>query len=153
MDWFGFVQAVASVATAIGVGLAALQLRQAHIQARTQFEDEFTKEFRDLVKQLPLEALLGEHLDEGQYPAALPIFYRYMDLCNEQAFLRWQGRVSRETWKNWSDGMRDLFAQPEFERAWSDIAARSKGSFKELRLLHEKQFKDDPFKWSKDSIQ
>lgn len=151
MDWFAFTQAVASVATSIGVGLAALQLRQSQVQERSQFEDGITEQYRAIIRDLPLEALFGEVVEEATLKAALPDFYRYIDLCNEQIFLRQQGRVSKETWANWCDGMRDLFRRPAFENAWLEIERRTQGvSFDEFRRLKADKFQSDPAKWGKE---
>lgn len=64
VDW---VQTVASVVTAIGVLIAGSQLRLTKKQAVTQFEDQPASQYRALARELPIEALLGEPLEEQQY--------------------------------------------------------------------------------------
>ncbi|MDQ7954757.1 MAG: hypothetical protein RET84_02555 [Pseudomonadota bacterium] len=55
---------IASVATAVGVGVAAYQLFVARQQARTTFEDLLNGQYWVLIKRLPLEALSGEHIGQ-----------------------------------------------------------------------------------------
>src|SRR4051794_20458991 len=92
------VTAIASAATAVGVLLAAAQLWMAARQATTQFEDTLNAQYRDIARRLPVAALLGEALQEDAYQDALPDFYHYFDLSNEQAFLHLKGRVRSSTW-------------------------------------------------------
>jgi hypothetical protein len=33
------------------------------------------------------------------------VFYRYIDLTNQQVFRRRQGRITSETWHNWCEGI------------------------------------------------
>lgn len=61
--------------------------------------------------------------------------YHYFDLCNQQVYLADAGRISRETWKFWQDGIMSNIKHPAFEWAWSEIAARSNGDFSELRAI------------------
>ena len=61
--------------------------------------------------------------------------YHYFDLCNEQAFLHNNGRISSKTWLFWREGIASNLARPAFARAWCEIAARANGDFSELREL------------------
>jgi uncharacterized membrane protein YfbV (UPF0208 family) len=56
------IQDVASIATAIGVFFAAIQLWHTRARAITTFEDSLANEYREIVGRLPTEALLGETL-------------------------------------------------------------------------------------------
>ena len=71
----------------------------------------------------------------------------YIDLTNEQIFLRQYNRVSAKTWENWRDGIKSNLARPAFKRAWNEIKLRVPKSFEELRRLEKVDFKDDPLKW------
>ena len=132
---FTVINATASVVMALGVVVAARQLRLTKRQALVDFEDTLSREYRQIAAELPLEALLGESLPEQQMKKALPTFYRYFDLSNEQAFLHEIRRVSPETWKFWCDGIASNLRRPAFRLAWSLICARSNSDFKELRAL------------------
>jgi hypothetical protein len=143
IDW----TSVGSIATAIAVLIAAWQLRRGTVQARTDFEDDLSREYRELARSIPVNALLGRELPEPEFEEALPALYRYVDLSNEQVFLRMQGRICRATWNNWLDGIRSNFERPAFAMAWSRVKTNAKGSFSELRKLEDGQFKEDPRRW------
>ena len=129
------VSAAASVATALGIFLAAGQLYFSSRQAMTQFEDQLSGQYREIARRLPLEALLGETLSEEAHASALSDFYDYFDLSNEQAFLRRQGRVSTITWSNWLEGIQENLRRPAFARAWNEVRGRAPDSFDELRKI------------------
>jgi hypothetical protein len=105
------------------------------------------REYREIAHSLPAKALLGESLTLEEQASALDEFYHYIDLSNEQAFLRYQGRVTRSTWRNWSEGMRVLLQRPAFAVAWRHIKLKAPSSFQELRLLEASAFSADPRSW------
>ena len=129
------LSALSSIATAVGVAVAAYQLFVTRRQATTTFEDTLNTQYRQAIERLPIEALFGEKLKEQDQAELLPHFYRYFDLCNEQAFLFSLGRVSKKTWENWEDGIRGNMARPAFRSAWCDVARRANGDFESLRKL------------------
>jgi hypothetical protein len=142
-----WINSAAGVATAVGVFLAWWQFRMTKIQARVAFEDQLASEYRRITEQLPVSALLGEELSDDDILKCLAAFYRYIDLTNEQIFLRMQGRISESTWWNWRDGIRAHLGRPAFQRAWTMVAARTADSFQELRRLETSRFLDDPRAW------
>ena len=83
MDWLSLISACASVATAIGVSLAGWQIRLAKRQAKIQFEDDLTRQYREIIREIPTDALLGRDISEQEYQKARHAFYRYLDLSNE----------------------------------------------------------------------
>jgi hypothetical protein len=129
------IAALASLATAVGVLVAARQLALSKQQARTDFEDQLNAQYRELVRQLPVEALLGEPLTPAVQASHLGAFYHYFDLSNEQAFLWRQGRVSRGTWDNWVEGIEQNLRRPAFSAAWVEVSTRAPESFNDLRTL------------------
>lgn len=135
MTLLEFLSAIASLATAVGVGVAAYQLLVARRQALTTFEDSLNSQYRLVIERLPLEALFGEAMAQDMIQALLPHFYRYFDLCNEQAFLHKNERVSEKTWRNWEDGIKTNMNRPAFAAAWSEVAARANDDFEHLRRL------------------
>lgn len=126
--------ALSSIATAISAAVAAYQLLISRRQATTSFEDSLNTQYRKVIKPLPIEALFGEPL-KVDLLGLLPHFYRYFDLCNEQAFLFSLGRVSEKTWKNWEEGIKGNMARPAFKAAWQEVARRAEGDFESLRKL------------------
>lgn len=129
------LSALSSIATAVGVAVAAYQLFVTRRQATTTFEDTLNTQYRQAIERLPIEALFGDKLKDQDQAELLPHFYRYFDLCNEQAFLFGLGRVSDKTWHNWEEGIKGNMARPAFASAWSEVARRANGDFDSLRQL------------------
>jgi len=147
MDFAAIFNSISSVATAIGVVVAATQLIASRKQSITQFEDALNREYREIIQKIPTKALLGEKLSEQEYQESLDNFYYYIDLTNEQIFLRKVRRVRKNTWQNWCDGIRSNLSRPAFYRAWKEIKRRSDRNFQELRMLEERNYMSDPAKW------
>jgi hypothetical protein len=135
MQFLEVLSALSSFATAFGVGVAAYQLRITRKQSVTTFEDSLTAQYRQVASTLPLKALLGESITNEEHDAHLQYFYRYFDLCNEQAYLHKTGRISESTWDFWKDGILTNLRRPAFTTAWQEIASKANDDFGELRLL------------------
>jgi hypothetical protein len=141
------LSAVGSIATAVAVFVAAWQVRKNTQQAKTDFEDNLSREYRDVARSIPVRAHLGQELGKEEFEQAFPWLYQYIDLTNEQIFLRMNGRISKATWLNWVDGMKSNLGRPAFTQAWARIKEGSSGSFAELRRLEASGFENDPRKW------
>ena len=135
MTAFELVQEVSNIATAIGVGIAAWQLAHSRQQAQSAFEDSFTEQYRRILGQMPLDALLGAPLSEDELKQSLRAFYEYFDLSNEQVFIGRRGRFRAERWANWQEGIRRNMARPAFRQAWAKLLPTLDGSFDGLREL------------------
>src|SRR5882724_10109574 len=94
INWINIFTAFSSAATAVGVFLAWWQIRSAKQLSRTQFEDSLAQEYRQLIQPIPVKALLGEALTEQEYQESLKYLYHYVNLTNDQIFLRQQGRIN-----------------------------------------------------------
>jgi hypothetical protein len=127
------IQTIGSLVTAAGVVIAARQLFHSQQQARSSFEDQLSAQYREIARQLPIEALLGEELEQGAQLAALPEFYHYFDLSNEQAYLHRHGRVRPDAWREWLEGIQQNLARPAFREAWREVNRRSPESFSDLK--------------------
>ena len=134
-------------ATAIGVAIAMIQLWRTATQAVTTFEDSISKEYRDIARRIPYKALVGVEMTENEKNEALNEIYNYMDLCNEQIFLRKAKRVRRSTWNDWQEGMRSNFGLPFFAEASDEILGRLPNTFNELRRVKDCGYSTDPRKW------
>jgi len=146
-DLIQAIQAIGSIATAIGVFLAWWQFRQRAIAARTDFEDDLDREYRELARKIATGALLGNELTDSEQNESLKYFFYYIDLSNQQVFLRKHGRIGEKTWRYWCDGMESNLTLPAFKKAWEYIKQES-NSFAELRRLEETRFKGDPHSWN-----
>lgn len=131
---------IANISTALAAIFAAWQLRLSKKQATTAFEVALAKEYREIAARLPTKAFLGEHLTEIEHADSFDEMHRYFDLCNQQAFLAAEGRITKETWKFWKDGINSNMNRPAFKHAWFEIAERSNGDFTELRAIAPPQF-------------
>lgn len=115
---FKSISLIGEVTTAIAVW----ELAEGRKQARTELEDTLSHEYRDLLQNIPVKALLGEPLSETEYAEAHDELYRYVDLSNEQVFLRKNGRVSVETWQSWASGIEANLALPAYDKFIGGIA-------------------------------
>jgi hypothetical protein len=120
-----------------------LQLGLAKRVSQLQFEDGLAKEYRDLINRLPTKILLGARLSRDAYKSTYDELFHYIDPSNEQCMLRSQGRVGRDVWKSWSEGIEGNLKLQAFSEVWNDIKSRTE-SFQELRKL-EKDFRKDPY--------
>ena len=123
------------IVTMVGVIIGAIQLLRQVREAKTAFEDGFAKEYRELLANIPVRAMLGEQLGAEELQKHLHLFYHYFDLCNEQAFLARAGRIRTRTWRFWCEGIQDNMTRPAFRQAWEFIEPRSPTDFTELRKL------------------
>jgi hypothetical protein len=136
-------EVITSAATSVlcvGVWMTWRQVRLAEEQTRTSFEDSMVRDFRDVMREIPIEALLGGELTAAQRAQSLSAFYRYFDLCNAQAYLHREGRIRPETWQHWRRGIKARLSRPEFRRAWDDIRTRLPDGFDRLRELDAEMF-------------
>lgn len=147
MDWMQLIEIIALAATAVGVVFVAVQIKQTKEQAITSFEDDMTRQYRDIIQKISVKALLKEKLNDADFEKDLNYIYNYIDLTNEQIFLRQQNRISKKTWENWRDGIKSNMDLPAFTRAWARIKEKAHESFEELRHLEKSEYQEDPKKW------
>lgn len=141
------VETFAAVATSVGVFFVVWQLWQTKKQAVTLFEDQLASEYRLLARAIPASALLGEELENDKFLEAREYVYNYIDLSNEQVFLRQIGRVSKRTWEYWREGIKSNLSRPVFARVWAEVKKSVPESFQELRRLEREGFSSDPKRW------
>jgi hypothetical protein len=104
----------ASIATAFGVAVAAWQIWENGKLAQSTFEDSFDQQYRKLAMEIPVDALIGTPIPEAKKLIVREIIYNYLDLCNEQVYLRVKKRVRTERWKDWQDGIKENLRKPAF---------------------------------------
>ena len=142
-----FWQNVSSIATSIGVLLILYQIWQSRKIAQASFEDSVDREYRELVKDIPMDALVGKPLTNERQSEARELAYNYLDLCNEQVFLRKNGRVSATRWSDWAEGIQQNIKKPLFHDVWRDVMYNAPETFTGLVRLVEAGFKEDPRDW------
>ncbi len=143
MNW----DSIASIATSIGVLIAAWQLREARRVAQTTFEDSFDQQYRELSMKIPVDSLLGKETPENKISEAREVIYNYLDLCNEQISLRKKNRVNKKCWESWQEGIKDNLEKSAFQKVWAEVKAEAPETFTFLLLLEKKNFSSDPKKW------
>jgi hypothetical protein len=137
---------VAAIATAVGVGIGAWQIRESRKLAQSSFEDSLDQQYRELAHGIPVDALLGKSIDDIEYETR-ELIYNYLDLSNEQVFLRTKGRITESTWKDWCKGIESHLSKPTFNKIWEEIKVEAPGSFSALEKLEQTSFSKDPRKW------
>ena len=146
MDW----NAIASIATAAGVAFAAWQIRQSSKIAQSQFEDALDSQYRALVMVIPVDALIGKPVPMSSGSEVRECIYNYLDLSNEQTYLRRRKRIRADVWADWSSGMRDHLSKPAFATVWDEVKRESPGTFSWLERLERSGFAEDPYQWKAD---
>jgi hypothetical protein len=116
-------------------------------QSKTTFEDSLSKEYRDIARNIPYNALIGKELDDNEKNQASNEIFNYMDFCNEQIFLRKSGRVRKNTWNNWQEGMCTNLSLPIFVSVSEEVFNALPDTFVELRKVIEQNFNTDPNNW------
>ena len=143
IDWV----LIASSLTAIGVVIAAWEIRQGWKLSQTQFEDSLDQQYRELAKGIPVDALIGKNVREEQKELTRELIYNYLDLSNEQVFLRQKNRIRKDTWLDWCSGINSHLGKTEFQSVWQEIKAESPNTFSFLEKLEVTNFKGDPKTW------
>jgi hypothetical protein len=133
-----------SIATAIGVGIAAWQIWESRKLTSAAFEDSFDQQYRELSYSIPVDALLGKVLDPKNEEQAREAVYNYLDLCNEQVYQRAMKKVSSQRWHEWALGIEANLSRPFFNRVWCEVKQCSPGSFSFLEEWEKAKFKTDP---------
>lgn len=145
MNWD--LNTIASIATAVGVFIAAWQIWESRRLAQTTFEDSLDKQYRSLVMQIPVDVLIGKPVPDGKKPEVRELIYNYLDLCNEQAYLRKKKRITKARWNEWSEGIRDNMYKPAFKEVWEEIKREAPSTFSSLTQLEKNGFDCDPAIW------
>lgn len=124
--------------------IAASQFWLSRLQRKTEFEDSIVNQYRATIRpQLIAAALVHETLSARAISEQFAAFYSYLDLSNEQLFLRMHGRVRKRTWLLWSSGIQGNLERSGFRESWEAVRWRT-GDFNELRLVCDTRFGRDP---------
>lgn len=147
-----YLKELAPLITAVSVFLAALGIWINRLMAQSAFENQLAKEYRELIREIPVDVLIGKkgftsRNLRAQDQRARENIFNYLDLCNEQVYLRRKGRIRSSTWKEWSSGMRDNLRLPMFEHVWIEIKDGQRPVFTELQTAEHERFENDPFFW------
>jgi len=150
IDWNvlgSIATAVGSLATGVGVIFGAWQIRLSKKQAQAEFEDNLDQQYRNLTMDLPVDVLIGKVPKEDDKERVRELIYNYLDLSNEQVYLRAKGRISQHTWNSWCSGIKAHLDRPEFKRVYDEVKQDS--SFTYLESLISQSYGTDPKSWYK----
>lgn len=140
-------ESLSSIATAVGVVIAAWQIWEGRQLSAAKFEDSFDQQYRSLSYDIPVDALIGKSIKEDEEKKARESVYNYLDLCNEQIFQRHKKRISKDRWHEWKTGIKQNLDRVFFKKTWSEIKKEAGGTFSYLERLETEQYKIDPVKW------
>jgi hypothetical protein len=141
------ITAFSNMVIAIGVFGVFWQVWLTKKLHRFDFEDALNKEYREIMRYLPMGAKLAKTIASEEFSKSMDYFMSYFDLTNEEIHFRKVGRVSTVTWVYWNDGIRQNLQFPAFRTAWELIKKDCAETFHELRKLEASNFKDDPKSW------
>jgi hypothetical protein len=138
---------IAAIATAIGVAVATWQIRESRKLSQSSFEDSLDQQYRQLAHGIPVDALIGKNVDRSVEGETRELIYNYLDLCNEQTFLRKKNRIVKDTWCDWCSGIKSHLDKPAFKAVWDEVKMESPGAFSFLEKLESEGFINDPRTW------
>jgi hypothetical protein len=119
------VDNIPSIATGIGVFLAAYQLRQAKRTLREGFERSFVERYERIIAGIDLEIILQGASPDLTNPTMRRAFFDYFELCEEELYFRSYRRVSTATWRDWWYGIRLHLQNDAFVNAFSNICEQA----------------------------
>lgn len=143
-----FSEKIGTAATAIGVIAAYRQLTLARNISVAQFEGQLFIEYRRVIEKIPSSFMLGGDISDNELIDLADKFYMYIDLTNEQIHLRMSGKITKDTWIVWRDGIHSNLSRTAFKKSWDRIKI-STSNFQELRRLECEGFMSDPISWGK----
>ena len=150
IDWnviSSVATAIGSVATALGVLFGAWQIRISKKQSQAEFEDSLDQQYRSISMKLPVDVLIGKQPKKEEQTIVRELVYNYLDLSNEQVYLRAKGRVTQYTWQSWCSGIKAHLERPAFKVVFEEI--KDVSGFSYLEKLVETEYKSDPINWFK----
>ena len=124
---------IGSIATAVAVLIAAWQVHQNNKLHCADYEDAFDRQYRDLAMIIPMDIFIGKDFEIHPHtPSGYQVreaIFNYFDLCNEQIYQRQKGRISNDTWRDWSAGIRFNMKLPAFDSVWTELMGNVGGTF------------------------
>jgi len=143
IDW----DMITSVATAIGVFVAAWQLWEARKVSQSSFEDHLDEQYRQLAYAIPVDVFLSKKIDKKTRNTAREWVYNYLDLCNEQIYLRMKNKISHDRRREWESGIRQNIRRPFFAEVLQEVEDDSLETFTYLERLIQEDYNTDPKNW------
>lgn len=147
-DVVEFVANIVTIVTFVGIFVAYKHLKLTRDLAVANFENQLFMEYRRTIEKFPSSIMMGCEVNEDLMEELQDKFYSYVDLTNEQIYLRMSGKITHSTWIVWRDGIKYNLMLPAFKKSW-DKVKKSTSSFQELRRFENEGFMSDPISWNK----
>ncbi|MFD3456756.1 hypothetical protein ACFWVC_31845 [Streptomyces sp. NPDC058691] len=134
---------IALVPTLIAWGITVWQMR---IQRVRQVEDVYVARYWTLLDKMSPSTLRGARVEDLDQKAVIRLYFR---LSEDEADLRAQGWVSKDTWHIWSSSIHSQLHRQPFEHLWNetleDSDAGHEYQFTHLRRLwHDSNYDPAP---------
>lgn len=124
-----WVTAIGGVVIIFGGGFAAFQLWLMTRQGHREFESLYVQRYWDLIDRLGVDAALGKDSARVSRKDRRHLV-AYVQLCEDEADMFEQGRVTSATWTIWQSGIDAMLRLPVVEEI---IYASEPGKFDTLK--------------------
>jgi len=115
----------APAVTAAGVLIAAFSLFLSARQQKRQFESFYIQRYWNLMDQLSLEVIRGNHSGSGLNSTDEKVVLGYLRLCEDELELRAGGWISHRTWGVWRKGIHCQLRREPYAQLWASIDAEN----------------------------
>ena len=116
MNATDFIQLLILVIAILGLMFTILSFRQ---QLRQNFFTDYTKRYQKIMLHLPEEFYTNEVTYKELQNEARAYLRAYFDLCSEEYYLKTSGKIDKEVWENWKQGIVYIFNKELILEAWS----------------------------------
>jgi len=100
--------------------VAIFQLRQSTLDSikwqRLSFFEKYTARYQHIMEIMPECVLEDKPLPEKDEENAFRAIRLYLDLCSEEYYLYTKGFINQDVWKEWEEGMKEMFSKPALTR-------------------------------------
>lgn len=128
-----WIVATAAVLALAGAFVQTSQVRQSRVR---DFETSYVHRYWALRDQLGEFALPPElRSTTAPTPAQVAAMYSYIELCEDELDLRYEGWISDKTWALWRSGIVAAVSAEPYRTLWLDVQAAEPGRFMRLRAL------------------
>ncbi len=102
-----------------------ITIRQFRKQLQLNFFSDYTKRYQQIILGFP-EGINDKNFRISEQPAdqrahTLRHMRAYFDLCSEEYYLKIQGHIDKDMWKEWESGIRFALSKPAFQEAWHTL--------------------------------
>ncbi|UOQ88049.1 hypothetical protein MUN74_12175 [Agromyces endophyticus] len=111
-DFINWVTAIGGIVVIVGGIFAVFQLWLMTRQGHRQFEHLYSQRYWAIMDRLSVEAQLGTRGPWHRRRSEQEALFAYVQLCEDEADMYEQGRVTRATWTIWKSGIDSMLSSP-----------------------------------------